>query len=260
MPKFALPTFLAPAPLRAAVPKVAEAGADGVRLDLRTEVRAADFTPTAVRQFKHRLGEHGLAVGPAAFPTRGAVHAEDRLDERVTALTAALRFAAELGCDTLSLRPFAPPAADDPAAGRLTEVLNDLARAGEHVGVVPCVTGSGHPRRWAELLAAVTAGPVGVNLDPAAVLLGGGDPADAARTLGDLVRTVTARDALAESGGGREVPVGRGETGWEELFALLREARFDARGGWVTCDRTAGPDPFAEAARGLSHLRGLVRA
>ncbi len=107
--RLALPTFLAPAPLRASLALVADAGADGVRLDLRTELRAADLSATAVRELRRRIAEHGLAVGPAVFPTRGALHEEDRLEERVAGVTAALRLAADLGCDTLSLRPFRLP-------------------------------------------------------------------------------------------------------------------------------------------------------
>ena len=253
MLKLALPTFLAPAPLRVALGKVKEAGADGVRLDLRSELRAADLSSTARRELRHKLREHGLAAGPAAFPTRGTLHEEDRLDERVAGVTAALSLAADLGCDTLSLRPFAPPAEETPDAQRLHEVLNDLAATGQRVGVVPCVTPAADGAGWARVLAGVTAGPVGVNLDPAAALLAGGDPAANARVLHRFIHAVTARDALA---GGKEVPAGRGECDWEELLATLDEAAFS---GWVTCDRTSGPDPFAEASRAVAYLRDVAR-
>ena len=264
MLKLALPSFLAPVPLRDALGRVKDAGADGVRLDLRSELRAADLSATARRELRHRLREHGLAAGPAVFPTRGALHASDRLDERVAGVTAALQLAADLGCDTLTLRPFAPPAVgqsgdgegdDGGEAALLVEVLSDVARAGQHVGVIPCVTPAGNPRRWAETVAAVSTGPVGVNLDPAAVLRAGGDPAAAARATAGLIRTVTARDALADGAGGREVPVGRGEVDWEELLALLDEANFR---GWTTCDRTEGPDRFAEASRAVGYLRKVA--
>lgn len=257
MPRFALPTFLAPAPLRAALPRIADAGAEGVRLDLRTELRAKDLSATAVRELRHRLGEHGLRAGPAVFPTRGALHEEDRLEERVAGAVAALSLAADLGCGTLAFRPFPLPAADDEsgAATLLTEVLSDLARAGSHVGVTPCLTPAGDAARVAELLQDVSVGPIGVNLDPAAVLLGGGTVAGTVRTLHDRVAVVTARDALADGAGGKETAVGRGEVEWEEVFALLDEAAFR---GWVVCDRTAGPDPFAEAARAVGYLRTVA--
>ncbi|MFH5804150.1 sugar phosphate isomerase/epimerase family protein [Alienimonas sp. DA493] len=255
MLRLALPTFLASAPLRTSLTRVAEAGADGVRLDLRTELRAADLSATAARELRHRLAEHNLKAGPAVFPTRGALHEEDRLEERVSGIVAALNLAADLGCGTLSFRPFRLPAADAPAATLLAEVLNDLARSGSHVGVIPCLTPAGDAARLAEVLDRVTTGPFGVNLDPAAVLLGGGEVADTIRTLHDRIETVTARDAINDGAGGKEVPVGRGEVDWEETLALLDEAGFK---GWTTCDRTTGPAPFAEASRAVGYLRSVA--
>ena len=255
MLRLALPTALAAADLRAALPRVADAGADGVRLDLRSEVRAADLSATGVRELRRRLAEHGLKAGPAAFPTRGALHEEDRLEERVAGLTAALRLAADLGCDTVSLRPFRLPDADAPAATLLTEVLNDVARVGSHVGVTPCLTPAGDAARVAETLGGVTTGPFGVNLDPAAVLTGGSDVAETVRALHDRVAVLTARDAIADAAGGRETSVGRGEADWEETLALLHEADFT---GWTVCDRTAGPDPFGEASRAVAYLRAVA--
>ena len=257
MLRIALPSFLAPAPLRAAPGLIADAGADGVRLDLRTELKAAELSATAVRELRRRFGEHGLKTGPAVFPTRGALHEPDRLDERVAGFTAALGLAADLGCGTLSLRPFRVPAEDDPAANLLGEVLADVARAGAHLGVIPCVTPAGAPARWAALLGGVATGPVGVNLDPAAVLLAGGDVAETTRALHPFLQTVTARDAITDGSGGKEVPVGRGEVDWEETLALLDEAGFT---GWITADRTTGPDPFAEASRAVGYLRAVARA
>ena len=252
--KFALPTFLAPAPFRVALGKVKDAGADGVRLDLRTELKAADLSDTARREVRHRIREHGLKAGPAVYPTRGAVHEPDRLDARLAGLRAAIDLAGDLGCDTLSLRPFPPSAAeDDEDSGRLTDVLNDLAAAGQRVGVIPCVTPGCDVDRWAEVLAGVSAGVVGVNFDPAAVVAVGGDPAAAFMAVRRFVHTVTARDALA---GGGEVPVGRGEVEWERHLAQFDEAGFT---GWVACDRTSGPDPFAEATAAVAYLRNVAR-
>ena len=256
-PRFALPTFLCPAPLRVAVGRVKDAGADAVRLDLRSELKPADLGPTAVREVRHLIRSAGLAVGPAVYPTRGAVHDEDRLDARLRGLTAAVGSAGKLGCSTLTLRPFDVPGEDEETT-RLVEVLTDLAAAGAKAGVVPCVTVAGDAGGWARVLDEVTTGPVGVTLDPAAVLLGGGDPGEVAgivRVLPDRVREVTVRDATAGRGG-REVPAGQGDVDWEELLAVLDEAAFP---GSLTPDRTAGPDPFAEAAAAITALRDLVR-
>ena len=262
MLRLALPTALVPGPLRTALDRVAESGADGVRFDLRNELKAGELSATAIRELRRRLSDHDLQAGPAVFPTRGTLHDEERLDERVAGITAALRLAAELGCGTLSFRPFRLPGGENAAAPLLAEVLNDLARTGSHVGVIPCLTPAGDAARTAAVLAGVTTGPFGANLDPAAVLLGGGDVARAIRTLHDRIETVTARDAVDDGAGGKETRLGRGEVDWEETLALLHEAGFGrgrAGGRWTTCDRTVGPDPFGEASRAIGYLRAVVQ-
>ncbi|MEM9703707.1 MAG: TIM barrel protein [Planctomycetota bacterium] len=261
--RFALPSSLLAGSLRAALPRLAEAGVEGVRLDLRTELRAADLSATAIRELRHRLSEHGLTAGPAVFPTRGALHEEDRLDERLAGITAALNLAAELGCRTLSFRRFRLPDEDDPQSALLTQALNDLARAGSHVGVIPCLSTGGQADRLHAVLSSVTTGPVGVNFDPAAVLLSGGDPVRVAGLHRERIQSLTTRDVILDDGedsGGREVPVGRGEVDWEQTLASLSDAHDFARSGrgWVVCDRTGGPDPFGDAARAASYLRAVA--
>ena len=51
------------------------------------------------------------------------------------------------------------------------------------------------------------------------------------------------------------MPVGRGEVDWEETLAVLDEAGF---AGWIACDRTSGPGPFAEASRAVRYLREVA--
>jgi sugar phosphate isomerase/epimerase len=110
-------------------------------------------------------------------------------------------------------------------ASTLAGVLEDLAASCDAEG--NATAGSGGAR-------AVGRGGVGVNFDPANMILYGmGDPVEALRRLGPWVRQVHIKDALpaTEPGRwGREMPAGRGAVDWPALFAEL------ARATGATCD------------------------
>jgi sugar phosphate isomerase/epimerase len=96
-----------------------------------------------------------------------------------------------------------------------------------------------------------------MNLDPAALVLARQDPAQAIRELHDLVAHVQVRDAIRDVDGlGTEVPVGRGEVDWDELLALLEEARYRQ---WFTVERTQGDDKLGDSARAVQFLKQVAR-
>lgn len=251
------PTRLLKGPFRDKVRQVAAFMADGVQLDLRHELRAGELSETGRRQFRHLLDERGLALAPAVFPLRRAVADSQGLEERVAAITAALRFAGELKAGVLIVRPGAIPSADSEDRPLFLEVLNDLARAGNHVGVALALTTGREPvESLTGVLSAVTAGPIGVSIDPAAAVMADRDPAAAIRALHAYLRHVRVRDGLQEADeAGIEVPVGRGEVDWENVIAALAEAEY---GGWLTPDRTTGEDPAADAANAIAYLKNVM--
>jgi L-ribulose-5-phosphate 3-epimerase len=256
-PRLGYPTRLLDVPLRDKIRLAASFGATGAQFDLRHELRAADLSETGRRQLCHLLDEQRLDVAPPVFPLRRALIDPEGLEERVAAVTAAMRFAADLKANALIIRPGAIPAADAGERRLFTEVLNDLARAGDHVGVtLSLTTGREAPGVLAGALAAVTTGPVGANLDPAACVMAGHDPAGLVRELHDRLNHVRIRDGLRESDGtGTEVPVGRGEVQWETLFAALAEAGYES---WFAPDRTTGDDPAGDAARALKFATNVM--
>ncbi|MBW3539321.1 MAG: sugar phosphate isomerase/epimerase [Planctomycetes bacterium] len=255
--RLAIPTRLYGLPLKAAIRAAADARADGVQFDLRNEVTAGDLSSTGRRQLLHALDEVGLVAGSAAFPTRRAYYDPTELEGRIAGTKAAMQLAWDLGLKVLNIRPGRVP--EDTASQswqNLRDVLNDLARHGNRVGVIPAVTaGRDDLELLATLLEAVTEGPIGVNFDPATFLLSGSEPAAAFRRLHSFVEHVTVRDALREMDGGVEVAVGRGEVAWDELLALLDEAGY---AGWLTADRTTGDDKPGDAARAIQYIRTVA--
>ena len=107
-----------------------------------------------------------------------------------------------------------------------------------------------------KLLGKITDGPCGVNFDPAGVILGGQSPPLVFRELMNHVNHMTIRDAVRDLDGAvLEVPLGRGEVSWDELFAITVEAEFR---GWMTAVRTQGDDKAGDIARAVKFIRNVL--
>ena len=248
--------------LKPALKQAAAARVEGLLLDTRNMVTPAEFSASAIRHLRKHLEELGLVLAATSFPTRRGFSDRRDLQPRVEAACKALTFARALGTDvlTLNIGPVPPDETDE--AGRndrdlLVEVLNDLARHGNHVGAVPVIGVSASDLvTFQSLLASIDAGPIGVDFDPASWSGRGLNPAEAFRELYAVVRHVWARDAVRASDGSyREVQVGRGEVAWDEMLAVLAEAEYN---GWLTVGACGTDDPVGDTARSVSMLRSIA--
>ncbi|MGH7201035.1 MAG: sugar phosphate isomerase/epimerase family protein, partial [Planctomycetaceae bacterium] len=167
-----------------------------------------------------------------------------------------MQFAWQLKAPLVTLRIGRIPAADSEQYRLLVEVLNDLARHGNHVGAVLAVTPTrDDAESLTRLMREITQGPVGIDFDPAGFAMNGADAVAAYRELHELVTNVLIRDGLRDvDGSGREVPVGRGEVDWTELIPMIDQSRYR---GPLTVLRTAGDDRAGDCARAIQFLRRL---
>ena len=253
--RIAVATRALQVPLKESIRAAHDLRANGIQLDARNELKPADLSQTGRRELLHKLDELNLSIASVSFPARRSLYDLEELDARLAAARAAMEFARQLRADVMTIRiGRIPEDTDSQDYGVLRNVLNDLARHGNHVGTTLAVTPSrDSAESLSRLLSAVTDGPVGVNFDPAAFVLAGQDPTDALRTLHRSVAHFLVRDAVRDvDGGGVEVPVGRGEVDWDEFIALVGEADYR---GWLTVDRTQGEDRRGDLARAIQYLR-----
>lgn len=143
---------------------------------------------------------------------------------------------------------FLPHDEADPAFAKMLARLRFVAGlfAAENI-VVGLETGQETAATLAALLKKLACPNLGVNFDPANLILyGQGDPVAAVRTLAPWLRQVHLKDALpAETPGawGTEVPAGTGAVDWGKFFATLKELRFV---GDVVIEREAGTQRVAD--------------
>jgi len=100
---------------------------------------------------------------------------------------------------------------------------------------------------------------VGVNFDPANMLLyGSGDPIEALRMLLPFVKQVHVKDATrspAPGVWGDEVPVGTGEVNWRQFFDVLRSGNYS---GDLVIEREAGNDRAGDIRIAKEYLSKAV--
>jgi sugar phosphate isomerase/epimerase len=169
---------------------------------------------------------------------------------------------------TLSIRlvtlhaGFLPEDRRDPERAKLVERLRAIAAVFEAAGArVGLETGQESATTLLDVLDEIGSGSVGVNFDPANMILyGTGDPVDALELLAPRVLQVhvkDARPALEAGAWGEEVPVGTGAVDWRRFFDVLDRAQPDVD---LMIERESGTDRVADVRQARAFLRNLAPA
>jgi len=244
--------------IRQCIDTAARTGASGVQFDARHELPVADYGETARRQLLHELDERRLKVASLSFPLRRPLHDPDQLDRRVDALRNVMLFATQLRARIVTVQAMrVPDQADARETHRIHDVLEELARFGNHVGVTLALTPVGlPPANLIAMLTQVRQGPITVDFDPAGCVRSGRDPIDDLREYATWVGHLQVRDALhGQDGDGKETAVGRGEVDWPALLALVEEIGYH---GWLTVRRTDGDDRTGDVTRAVEYVRRVA--
>jgi sugar phosphate isomerase/epimerase len=244
-------------PLRQALHTAGRLGADGVQLDLRQELPAAELSDTGVRQLRKLLDDLNLRVASAAFPTRRGFAEPQELERRIHATIEAMKGASRLGARVMLISLGPLPLADEPGRSTLLEAITTLAMQGNRVGVqLALQCPAAHPADLKDFVDELPEGVAGVDLSPADLILSGQRPREYVEKLGQHVVHVFANDAAPGLGGmaGSSVELGRGTADVPELLGSLEE--YDYR-GWVTVEQRNSRRPAEDVANALEFLRSL---
>lgn len=184
----------------------------------------------------------------------GGVRPDATWPDNLAAANANADLAARLDLSLVTLHAgFLPHDGGDPERGRMLERLRDVVAAFEERRVrVAFETGQESADTLLGVLAELPES-VGVNFDPANMILYGmGDPIDALRKLAPRVAQIHIKDALPTStpgAWGTEVAAGAGAVDWNAFFAVYRDAGLACD---LVIEREAGtvriPDIRAAAA------------
>lgn len=245
-------------PLKTALRTAAELGVTAVEFDARTEVRPQDMSTTAIRQLRKMLEDLRLRAAAISFHTRRGYNTLDELDRRVDATRQALRLAHALGAGVvINHVGRVPDKPEGPQWEILVGVLRDLGDFGHRFGATLCAdTGSETGTDLLRLIQALPEGAIGVNFNPANLVINGFSAVEAAEVLAPHVRHVHVTDAVRglAQGRGSEVEIGRGSVDFPAILGILEE--HDYR-GYLTIARHDAADPLFETRRAIQFLKSL---
>lgn len=244
-------------PFRNALVAAKQLGAEAVEIDARDELRSEDLSQTGVRQVRKLLDDLNLRVSALTFRTRRGYDVSEDLEPRVEATKRALQLAYDLGTGVVINHIGRVPAtADAPEWGTLLPALADIGRHGQKVGaLLAAETGTDSGADLAALIARLPPGSIGVDLNPANLIVHGHDPREAARAVGPHILHVHATDATRDVArkSGLEVPLGQGSAEWPELLGILEEQQYR---GYFTISRDAA-NPAGEIRQAVEFLRNI---
>ena len=261
MPRFRIAVATAPfrLPLKEAISTAARIGAQGIQFDLGREVTATEFGTSALKQLVHHVEERNLKVATATCSLDRPLYDFEAIDVRVHAITEAMQLASRMNLRQMTIRVGRiPDETESPDYVRMLEILRDLARLGNHIGVVPCLTPSEDASQTLiDLCRSVSDGILAIDFDPAGTVMTRRDPVQALRDLHEHVQHFQFRDGRRDVDGvGVEVPLGRGQVKWDETLALLDEMRFSF---WGTVRRTTGDDRVGDCQKAIQYVRRVAQ-
>jgi sugar phosphate isomerase/epimerase len=246
-------------PLRLALQVASSLGVSGVRVDAVGDLAPDNLSQTGRREIRNLLRSYHLELTALGCPLRHGLAVEQGLEARLAHVSKVLSLAYELGPRIVVTSAGAIPQEEaNPARLILRDSLTSLGRHGERVGATLALeAGQEPPATLRTFLSTLTCGGLGVDVDPATLLMRGLDPYQCVRELSGLIVHVHPRDARVTGADrdAQEVPLGHGDIDWTAFLGALEEVGYH---GWLTIKRGLSTDPVADIKAGVAFLRRLI--
>jgi sugar phosphate isomerase/epimerase len=245
-------------PFRRALAEAERLGVTGVQVDAAGDLAPDHLSETGRRQVRHLLRAYNLELTAVTCPLRRGLDVPENQEARIERVRKVLALSFDLGPRVAVVQAGEVPADPQvPSARWLTEALLALGQCGDRVGAVLALeTGFESGEALAAYLARFDTGGLGVNLNPANLLMHGHDPEVSTRALRGRIAHAQATDARRSAPGrsAQEVPLGHGDVEWMSFLGVLEEVEYR---GWLTVAREGGANRPADVAAGVAFLRRL---
>lgn len=198
-----------------------------------------------------------FTTGPLTLGLVPAAYRERRTSELISAGT----FAHKIGLPAIITHVgFIPENANDPVFHEVVVAVRRIATHLEQLGLEFWFeTGQETPTTLLRMIQAVGTSNLGINLDPANLILyGKGNPIDALDVFGKYVRNIHAKDGLYPTDPmklGKEVKVGTGKVRYPEFVKRLDEIGF--KGEYIIEREIHGPQQARDILETIKYLQEL---
>ena len=269
-------------PIPAGVRKAREVGADGIQVYVVDGAMSAEALSAADRRaFRALVADNGLDISALCGDLGGhgfQIAAENAVKTRRS--KAIVDLAVDLGTTVVTTHiGVVPEDSSSPVYRNQLAVCKDIGVYAADRGVAFAIeTGPEPAARLAAFLDEVDSCGVGVNLDPAnLIMVLNDDPVQAVYALRRHIKHTHAKDgvqyrpcdpvkvyaAFAEGGVEglnigelfNELPLGEGKVDWDRYLAALSEVGY---AGYLTVEREVGANPEADIRRAVEFLRQKI--
>ncbi len=245
--------------LRRGLLEVERLAVAGVQVDAVGDLSPQALSQTGRREFRHMLRAHNLELTALGCPLRHGLDTPIGLDQRIDHIRQVLSLSADLGPRIVLVQAGRiPEKDDDPRLRFLTESLLALGHHGDRTGTVLALeTGLESGQILRSFLNRFDTGGLGVNLDPANLMLAGFDPYESTRAVQSKVVHAQAQDArqAGPNRAGQLVPLGHGDIEWMRYLSVLEEIEYRS---WLVVKQDSGTNRLADVAAGVQFLRRFM--
>lgn len=258
-----------------AVKKAAMVGAQGIQVyATRGEMSPENMNAAKISEFKKLVADNGLVISALCGDLGGGGFCfADRNPEKVEKSKRIIDLAKELDTNVVTTHIGVVPT--DKSVDRykvMQEACFELSRYADSIGAHFAIeTGPETSAVLKEFLDSLGSTGVGVNLDPAnLVMVTGDDPAKAVYNLQKYIVHTHAKDGkqiffkdpeivyglkkdvIITEDSFIEVPLGEGSVNWTEYLAALEDIGYK---GFLTIEREVGDDPAKDIGKAVEFLK-----
>jgi sugar phosphate isomerase/epimerase len=216
-------------PLRRSLPEAQRLGVSSVDLAAQGELLPQNLSESGRREVRHLLRSHNLEVSALFCPLRHALDVAESQEARIDYVQQVMSLSFDLGPRLVIVQAGRmPEKPEDAIFPRMRDALDALARHGDRTGTrLALDTGLESAEVLTQFLARFDTGSLGVNYNPANLLVSGHDLYEAARVFRERLLHADAQDARRVSPNRMAtVPVGHGDIDWMLLLGTLEEIEY----------------------------------
>ena len=259
-----------------AVKKAAGVGANGIQVyATRGEMAPENMNAAKISDFRNLVADNGLVISALCGDLGGGGFCfADRNPEKIEKSKKIIDLAKELGTDVVTTHiGVVPGDKNEDRYKVMQEACFELSRYADSIGAHFAIeTGPETSAVLKEFLDSLGSTGVGVNLDPAnLVMVTGDDPAGAVYNLQKYIVHTHAKDGkqiffkdpeiiyglkkdvIITEDSFLEVPLGEGQVDWTKYLAALEDIGYK---GFLTIEREVGDDPEKDIRKAVEFLKG----